>query len=341
MRNRIIFLTECGAGTGFGHLTRCMAIAEAFRSAGWVPEFWVATDDRAAGLPPGTVVGDWYDLPDDAAKRLGEATAVMVDSLVASPAQMARLTAVNPRFAVIDDWRRLAHPRGIVIDWTIGAERFAYPDRNAGVCYLLGSRFCALRPAFGAVRERSFPDEPAAVMITFGGSDPRALTGPVLAALAAAHPHLHLHVVVGAAVRERGYEETQRSTRVTFHHACDAARMAALMEMADFAVCAGGQTLYELAALGLPPIVVCAADNQTDDLREFAAMGFAAVAGDWSAPDLTDRILTTARALAPAAERRRRSACGRACVDGHGAGRLVRACLERWELAPTLVGARG
>lgn len=340
MAERVIFLTECGSGIGFGHLTRCGAIAAACRAKGVAVELWVETDEPAhlrtiADARP----VNWSASGAAEARALAAASAVFVDSLRAGPAQLEHLGGIAPHLVILDDWLRRPHRRGTVVDWTIGAERFAYPRRQRGVRYLLGSTYCALRPEFGAPPERKAAGEPRSVLVTFGGSDPRGLTAPVLAMLRDRFPGLHRHVVIGGGVRDRGLLAAAGDAMTTIHCDCSAAQMRALMAGADAAVGAGGQTLYELAAMGLPPVVVRIVDNQTDDIREFTAAGFARFAGDWDAPDLPERIAAGLEALHPAAARRRSAERGRELVDGRGAQRLVRACLERETMSPQLPAA--
>lgn len=338
MPGSLILLTECGAEIGLGHVSRCTALMEAFRAAGCAVELWVEADaSTRAHLPAGAHEVGWRDASEEVVARLRAAAGVLVDSLRVTPEQLERIAALNKRFAVIDDWFRFPHRRGIVIDWTIGAERFAYGDRFPGVHYLLGSRFCALRPDFCAASSREIPAEPRSILVTFGGADVRRLTGPVVSELQREFPNLELQVVVGAGVLDRGFVGELDDERTTVHFACNTAKMRDLMARADLAICAGGQTLYELASLGLPPVVAQVVDNQTDDVREFAACGFALVAGDWRTEDLPGRIATGVRALWPASERRRRAAAGRAAVDGQGAVRLVAACLAHWQAASAVV----
>lgn len=331
MSDRIILLTECGSAIGFGHVTRCTALAHAFREAGREVELWIAADEATrCHLPAGSRVIDWYDLPAASASELELAAAVLVDSYVATLSQIERVAQIARGIAIIDDWRRLPYRHGLVIDWTIGAEKFAYPRRSAGVRYLLGSHYCAMRPEFGSVTERDFLETPQSVLVTFGGADVRRLTAPVLAMLHTEFPTLRELVVVGAGVGDRTFMKTLRTGRTTFHEACTAVEMSALMSRADFAICAGGQTLYELASQGLPPVVVRVVANQTDDLREFEAVGFAFLAGDWNSGDLLVKIADGVRALWSADARQRRSFLGRQSVDGCGARRLASACLEHW-----------
>jgi len=106
--------------------------------------------------------------------------------------------------------------------------------------------------------------------------------------------------------------------------------MQALMTQADIAICAGGQTLYELASQGLPPAIVSAIDNQKDDIRGFIDAGFGVDGGSWDRPGFLDCLASSIQSLWPAAVRERHSAAGRQCVDGLGARRVVAALLAQW-----------
>jgi UDP-2,4-diacetamido-2,4,6-trideoxy-beta-L-altropyranose hydrolase len=331
MRDRILLLTECGSEIGFGHLTRCLSLAHAFREAGREIGLWVLGDELTQEqLPPWSKAIDWTCLANEAVRELRQAYALMVDSPGVSSQLLERIGQINPRLAIVDDWPRRSYDRGIVIDWTIGAEKFAYPLKSANVRYLLGSQYCAIRPEFSSVLQRSFTEAPREVLISFGGSDIRQLTVPVLSVLNEEFPTLQKRVIVGAGVRDKSFIDKACVTNTTFHVACDAVQMCTLMRQADFAICAGGQTLYELASQGLPPVVICVTDNQQDDIQEFAAARFAWFIGRWDSPELVAKMIMGVRTIWPAAERRIRSTIGRQCIDGHGAQRLVAACLEHW-----------
>jgi UDP-2,4-diacetamido-2,4,6-trideoxy-beta-L-altropyranose hydrolase len=338
MRDRILLLTDCNPEIGFGHLTRCLSLAYAFGEAGWEVELWTSGDGPGqVRLPTWGKAIDWTCLPNQVGAELKQAYAVVIDSMAAAAPLLERIAQINPRLAIVDDWPRRPHDRGIVIDWTIGAENFAYPHKSPNVRYLLGAQYCALRPEFKAVRPRSFTQPPHAVLLTLGGSDIRHLTVPILFMLNEEFPTLHKHVIVGAGVGDKSFMDEMRNAHTTFHVACDAAQMCTVMAQADFAICAGGQTLYELASQGLPPMVISVADNQQDDIRESDATGFALVICDWTHPDLISKVAMGVRTVWPAAERKRRSAAGRQSIDGCGAQRLAAACLEHWSNQPAHV----
>jgi spore coat polysaccharide biosynthesis predicted glycosyltransferase SpsG len=324
-------LTECGADIGFGHLTRCLSLADAFRGAGVDAEIWAAADrSPAQSLPQGVRLLDWYGLPDGLMAEAARAYGVLLDSFRIGTAEIERISQINRRTAVIDDFPRRQYFTGVVIDWTVAAEHFAYPVRHSDVSYLLGSRYCALRQEFNRVAEREFSDPPRSLLVSFGGCDIRSLTVPVVAMLQQEFPALEKLVVVGPGFPKTELHALENHSTV-FHTAADGDLMQTLMARADIAVAGGGQTLYEFASQGLPPVMTGLVEDQKDDIRGFAEAGFGIDAGSWQRPDLLDALAAGIRELWPASLRARHSAAGRRCVDGHGAERLAAAILAAWK----------
>jgi spore coat polysaccharide biosynthesis predicted glycosyltransferase SpsG len=329
----VLILTECGADIGFGHLTRCLSLAEAFRNAGVNAQIWIEADDSISGqLPDSVRLVSWHEALDSLDAELSRASAVIVDSYQVTEGQIGQAVRANAKVAVIDDVFRRQPQVGAVIDWTVGAECFAFPEKLPGVCYLLGSRYCAVRPEFETAARRNFPASPRTLLTTFGAADPSGVTGPVLAMLQQRFPDCDKAVVLGPAFRDPSIQQMQ-DARTSFHPSVDARQMKALMAQADIAVCAGGQTLYELASQGLPPAIVSAIDNQKDDIRGFIDAGFGVDGGSCDRPGFLDVLASSIHSLWPAAVRERHSAAGRQCVDGLGAGRVVAALLAQWGAA--------
>jgi spore coat polysaccharide biosynthesis predicted glycosyltransferase SpsG len=98
--------------------------------------------------------------------------------------------------------------------------------------------------------------------------------------------------------------------------------LAPLMAAADLAVCAGGQTTYELAAMGLPAVALCIADNQRINLDALAQVP-TLLLSDAAALSSTVRALAADRT-----QQQRLSQRGRALVDGRGADRVAAALGE-------------
>jgi spore coat polysaccharide biosynthesis predicted glycosyltransferase SpsG len=331
MQNPILILTECGSDIGFGHLTRCLSLAHGFRCAGKNVQIWVAADALSSEkLPEFVRAVRWYGLDGELEAEAARAHAILLDSFKISAEDVERIFRINPRTAVIDDYPRREYTAGVVIDWTVGAENYAFPQRRPGVRYLLGSRYCALRPEFQSVAKREFLLPVRSLLVTFGGSDVRALTRPVVDMLQREFPDLEKLVVAGPALHDPSFQALE-DTNTSFHSNVGARQMQAMMAQADIAVSGGGQTLYELASQGLPPVIVSIVDNQEDDIRGFIRAGFGVYAGQWDQPDLLDSITKCIGELGFPDNRTRQAAAGRQCVDGHGAERLTSALLAQWE----------
>jgi len=81
--------------------------------------------------------------------------------------------------------------------------------------------------------------------------------------------------------------------------------------------------VFELAATGLPAIVIATADNQIEHLAGFADAGTIRSAGRSDDPTLRSRFSDAFGTLRARDARRGMSARGPAIVDGHGAGRVA------------------
>jgi spore coat polysaccharide biosynthesis predicted glycosyltransferase SpsG len=95
------------------------------------------------------------------------------------------------------------------------------------------------------------------------------------------------------------------------------------MAWADVAICGGGSTCWEMAALGVPFVALILSDNQEDIVVELERRGVA-LNGGWGNQVATDRLGELIRSLSD--NRRLRemmSRNGRQLIDGQGAGRVV------------------
>src|SRR6202035_2187121 len=100
--------------------------------------------------------------------------------------------------------------------------------------------------------------------------------------------------------------------------------MAPLMRWADTAISGAGGTVWELAHLGLPAIVIALSQDQRAIARGLAENDVAVSLG-WHANLSEERIGDALRRLLADRERRQAmSERGRKLVDGRGAERVVK-----------------
>ena len=102
------------------------------------------------------------------------------------------------------------------------------------------------------------------------------------------------------------------------------------MSAADLAVSGGGQTLYELAATGVPTVALCLADNQEPNIAALAGVSLLSAGRlPEAAADGFHRIEEGCRQLAAdRALRQRLSDAGRSLIDGQGAARVAEVILR-------------
>jgi len=279
---RILFLADAGAKAGGGHVMRCLTLAEALMRRGAECAF-VATPAAVAVLEAFGAAGiETIPLAGEAsAAELAAAgvavgrrdTAIVADHYGFGPADEAALAATGARLLIIDDLRR-RHAGGIVLDPGLGRTAADYPGREA----LLGPAYALVRPAFAAARanalQRRAADGPAArVLVSLGLGDAGAITSRVVRALIPAVGEMTLDVAMGDGAPSRGELEAlaRGDPRIVIH--IDARDMAALTATADFAVGAGGASVWERCVVGLPSLTVVLADNQRDNAAALANAG--------------------------------------------------------------------
>jgi spore coat polysaccharide biosynthesis predicted glycosyltransferase SpsG len=171
----------------------------------------------------------------------------------------------------------------------------------------------------------------ARVLVTLGGADPQSSTMAVVDAVQRALPEATLDVVIGplfGPVPDLDRRAAGHRSRLRLHRDMD--DLSALMSAADLAVSGGGQTLYELAATGVPTVALCLADNQEPNIAALAGVSLLSAGRvAESAAGRFDRIEEGCRQLAAdPALRQRMSDAGRSLIDGQGAARVADVILK-------------
>ena len=247
MKPRIFFRVDAGPRIGWGHVQRCIALAEEAAKRGHKPEFWMKTSDPAAlrfvrarfpvrrlkqelgkGHPPTPPAGSW----------------LVMDLNHPSPSLARAARRAQLRVLRIDDYGKGACDADIILNQNPPAQRRWYSEGSASQ-FLLGVRYCLLRPVFRTPVRRTVRRRARRVLICFGGSDVLGLTGIVAHSL----PSLvEREIVVGPSAR------SPRSLKA--RGPVTAEQMRKLMMWADVAVLAMGTICWEAARLGLPTLVL-------------------------------------------------------------------------------------
>jgi spore coat polysaccharide biosynthesis predicted glycosyltransferase SpsG/RimJ/RimL family protein N-acetyltransferase len=320
---KLVILTEGGRDRGFGHITRCLSFYEGFRERDFKATLIVNGDNSVRDLIKGKRhrIFNWLKRRDELFEMIGEADVALVDSYLADRKLYEEVCGMVHCAVYFDDTQRLDYPEGIVINGAIGAEKRRYPKRE-GVTYLLGIDYTPLRKEFSKVPKRKIRKEVKTMMITFGGDD-RKITPRILKHLTKTFPGIRKEVVVGRGFKNIAEIEKLKNPLAVPVYFPDARGMKKAMLNADLAISGGGQTLYELARVGVPTIAIGLSDNQLPNIKGWQRAGFVHYGGWYREGGLLDRLKREVDRLLPYETRKERSKKGRATIDGKGVKRAI------------------
>ncbi|MFZ5998503.1 MAG: PseG/SpsG family protein [Nitrospirota bacterium] len=326
---RVYILTEGGIERGLGHVTRCTSLCQAFREQGIKPEFIVNGDECIKHLQPcGSLrFRDWLTHREDVYSLFKGADIVIVDSYLADADLYYKVSELAKVSVYLDDYKRLAYPKGIVLNGSINAVELRYPERRE-ITYLLGSKYIPLRKEFWDIPEKAVGQHIERILITFGGDDRRNMTPKVLRFLNEQYPEALKTVVIGSGFRNLEEIEHLQNDRVELVYSPDAEEMKTVMCASDIALSGGGQTLAELARVGVPTIAIAVADNQVNNIRGWQKAGSIEYAGWWEDKDVLENVKNSLELLRDGIIRRTISMRGRCVVDGQGARRIVQKIVD-------------
>jgi UDP-2,4-diacetamido-2,4,6-trideoxy-beta-L-altropyranose hydrolase len=314
---------------------RCLALAQAWREAGGRAVFAaaaVAPSLRQRILNEGFSYcsiaadpGSQGDAGETAAvAQQYSAAAVVIDGYHFGDRFRDPLRAAGLVTVAIDDNGEVGHcGDDIIVNQNIHASGAMYGHGETTSKLLLGTGYVLLRREFrDALRTIKRQDGPVRnLLITLGAADQHNVTHRVIASLRPADMgEIEVRVVIGGANPHAAAIEKACSNLPAAQALRDpGAGMADLIAGADVAICAGGSTMWELAAMGVPFISVVIAENQRLAASAMESLGFPSVI----AQDVESELPGVLRQLIPDALRRRQLAdTGRRLVDGQGASRV-------------------
>ena len=333
---RVRIRVDASERVGGGHVGRCLALAEALAGRGAEVRFLTRADAElgrgmiaAAGFGTNLLeTGEDAGADADASRAASDgADWIVVDHYGFDALWHHRVLDDNgkKRILVIDDLADRPLACDLLVDYGRPDEDGgAYRDLLQRDCrMLLGPRYALLRREFRSVTKGCRSGNKARVLVFFGAVDRGGRVETVLDSLKTAGlmETAEVHVIVTAANPRR--EAIRSRSDIVVHE--NVADMAQLLAGLDIAVGAGGVSLWERCAVGLPGVAVAVNENQAPGIR--AAVDAAA------ARRLSVEELGEAETLAPlvsglladTAGREEMAAAARRLVDGRGAERVAEA----------------
>lgn len=331
----VVLRCDGGAVIGGGHVSRCVALADAFALQGWRITFACSRETLSVlpilqqrGYPivvlDGTVSGEAavlrLRLPDGC-------DTLVVDHYGRDVGFETTLRGWAGRIVALDDATGRRHDCDVLVDsGSVDATIYQGLIPTGARC-LLGPEYALVRREFTDLRaealERRRQNRLAGILVSFGATDPWNGTTLALDAMAGLLPEASIDILLSSRAPHLDHIRQRLSERVRLH--LDIGNPAPFMAQADLAIGASGVSSFERAALGLPAIQVTMVDNQraiAHMLVHANAVIDCGACDDGFPARLRQHVVTVAQS---AGLRRALSTAASTLIDGRGALRVVEA----------------
>ncbi len=323
----ILIRTEGGRNIGMGHIMRSLSIAHAIKERGLSVSF-IVNDDKAAldaiasaGYP--VITRDAQQSSRDIViKYCRSFAAVIFDTKRDVSGEVQYFKEVGLKIIIIDNQTSAAKTADLVIIPSLN-ETCNSKTNSSDPRLLEGPRYFPLNHIFIETGRfhRTTSNSRLRILVTMGGADPNNLTTKVVKTLQGMEG-IDVKVVIGPSM-DASKDLMELNNNGNFVFQADVKKMSLLMRDSDIAFTSFGITLFELAYMGVPSIVIANYREDKEDMDIFNKIGVGIPLGYYE--DVTDGDIRNAVELFLHNRElhEKMSKTGRALVDGRGVERIV------------------
>jgi len=327
---RILFLTEAGEGIGFGHISRISALHSTAISKG-IDSFIIVNCKGNFELLkniPGIIRHDWLNetiLPFD----ICDNDIVVLDSYLADDSFFNGIRKLFKKIIVLDDYVRMQYPVDIVINPNIAGTFLDYSNQKGSV--FAGSPYVILRPEFVEEKQKvTLRSQVRNILISVGGSDYKCALPRLIGTLAVPNTQYHFHILAANDAYKNELSRNFPFNNISYYSLLSAEEMKNLFFQMDLVITAAGQTLNELAYIGLPTISFSVDVDQNDNLKAFFKEQFIIEKIWWDEDGMFNKLQAGIRKLKDLELRKKLAFIGNNLIDGYGSDRIINLiCGER------------
>lgn len=266
-RKRIVFVVTGYPEVGLGHAYRTLMLANELISY----DLYFVCEERST-LAAAYIKSLNYNVTlcpnDELLETISDISPHLIinDILDTSIEYMEKLRSLPCKIVNFED----LGPGNEYADLVVNA---LYPGSTRTPRVLEGHEYFCLRDEFLYLPHKPWRNSVDKILITFGGVDEGNLTARVLDILAplCQARAISIDVIVGPGYAHRAEADLVRSKHMATNIEIigSTARISDYMAKADLAITSGGRTVFELAAVKVPTIVIC--QNQRESTHTFAS----------------------------------------------------------------------
>jgi spore coat polysaccharide biosynthesis predicted glycosyltransferase SpsG len=326
--------TDEGKKKGMGHIARCLNLANEFSNHSKTETIFIMSNYpkgvnnvRDAGfivktLPINISITEELEIIDSYLQK-SNPDAIICDMLDTEEQYISCLRRTGAVVINVDDngpGRRLAD----VLVYVLVKEPKDIKSASSTQLSFIGPSYIALKEDFEIVakKRKEIREKCETILVTFGGSDPKGLSIKAIKALEKMDQDFRTTIVIGPAfTRINEFEKVLKSAKKEYLIKSNVSNMVDLMYNADIAITSGGVTVYELAAVGTPGIVLC--QNEHEDTNVFERYGTVIKLGLGEVVSENEIVNALQQLIKNVNLRQTMSKKGEKLVDGKGTKRIV------------------
>ncbi|MCR4727534.1 MAG: hypothetical protein K5796_02615 [Lachnospiraceae bacterium] len=249
--------------------------------------------------------------------------------------EIASKNSIKISIGYIDDLKCYDYPIDLVVNYDLDVNTQLYSAKKV----LGGVEYAPLRNEFLGV-DYDIRFKVARVFLSVGGTDPFQIIRKTYeylyhnSYLVVNTPLPTFDIILGAYFTEEYKEQLLKISGgqgVVFHE--NVSDISLLMRQCDLAISAGGTSIYELCAIGVPTIAFGMSDNQIEFLKSFYEEGMIEYIGDirtLSSPE-KDIAVCYEQVRMNYGLRKQLSRNSRRMIDGKGAERIAESIIKYLE----------
>ena len=278
-RKCVFFRVDSGNVLGFGHLNRCLILADEFKMENFEVHFIcqnlegnLIKNIRKCGFKihqirnsNDTITNDFQKTKQILEKFQDRISCLVIDNYRWNKKYEGKLRSMIKCIFIIDDLANRKHDCDILLDQNLYTNfEKRYEKLVSKKCMLLlGPKYILLRKEFFSCKKRKKIEKLKKIFISFGGQDCSNQSIKVLNGIHRSKLEFgEINVVVGKS--NKFFKQLRKISKQIKNVKIfsDINNISCLMEMSDLGVGAGGSMMWERAYLGIPGLVSIIAKNQ-------------------------------------------------------------------------------